>query len=1317
MIGKLYDKIQKEHLVIFLVFLTAIILFNSFDFGYTGLATQEQCRTIYSCCDAGYGEGRHYYNLDGSCFDGGQCFDSCSGNSITGKGVFENFRLFFSDFFSAFKSDVRGAGGAVPRMNYDVDGNGQRIEIDALLGTYPGYRLAVGDKLPLPRNPEGVAGPGIIYEWSTDYVSCEIQYGNPDYLVGKASGDCRVTVRYFNSNSYDPYGYGGSGSYGGGMYEERAEILVEVYHTAASAAKVATNCAEQKGLKLPTHPDYESQRGTGGYANEFQINQLKKIDANSDGVIDLKDFELFCQAYESTEQRFNFYTDDGAATINALDYGQLIYAWGKTIPGAGQQTFSCTGDVFANAVLVSGDDTGLTANGTRMLVDANTTGKCEYACNSGYRKEGNACVLQSQTGGGQGGAGTQQTGYEGFTAGGIILASRAGNNVVLRWPDIFYNPQITDEMLRKIDASGNPDGVIASDDQFGLASAFGSTAAADVQKYDYNGDGRINLGDFRILELSFGRSVPAAPVVVSGEILRMIDAGGNNNKVIDYDDFFAFSAAFGSTDAAMIAKYDFNKDGKIDLADEKFIQDSFNKPIPATGGVIIGLAVKEQESKGFFGKLADFFSQLFGGKAVGLKPSEVAPAQQAYTLYRKIVGGNFNVLADKRLASSLCINGECSYADTLQQAGSYVYKIVTVVSGIEIVSSAKESNAIEYTLGPGVELRHTPVVTSNANQDIRIIALVKNLATVELKYKLASESVYGSVAFTAGQSDSQGFTLYTVVIPAVLVTGNLQYYVVGKDATGSELQKSPANAPTSAHLINVASPPPITEGECNSGVDRDGDGIIAAIDKDCTGTVGKGAIGVKSVGVDDSEPLTGMVVDVSCELNVVGGSLQDVVNGRCVQARIGNSYCENNSVVSGSGLLFNDCSTGFESGKKEVVCFVDRNRCNVDLLQGGNNTQKTLSIELIESDVCEDGVRGKQFAELRNVKLDKSSYGVGERVRVNVDVAATGGKDLEDALVKAVLYDVEDDDKPVTAEAESSESQNVRKGSRKSFTLYLQSGTEDYRHDHSVYVAVETDEPEVCVYVSKDVRFKKSGPNVTLLPPTPTIGPGPTIQQRCVTGQTQPCGSDVGVCRKGLQRCIQGVWGECSGEVRGTREVCGDTLDNDCNGQVDCGDVACSEQIACRGGGDASRDNDQDGLPDYWEQKYFESVDLANGDEDSDRGGVSNLQEYVDGTDPTNASDDLKGGALGTVLLILGILLILAAVGFVVVRYRKNWKKPEKIAIPKKPEAVSSDSVQRMEDYIQNSLKKGYSEQQIKTALAIKGWTKREIEDVFKKFK
>src|SRR5260221_2559178 len=54
------------------------------------------------------------------------------------------------------------------------------------------------------------------------------------------------------------------------------------------------------------------------------------------------------------------------------------------------------------------------------------------------------------------------------------------------------------------------------------------------------------------------------------------------------------------------------------------------------------------------------------------------------------------------------------------------------------------------------------------------------------------------------------------------------------------------------------------------------------------------------------------------------------------------------------------------------------------------------------------------------------------------------------------------------------------------------------------------------------------------------------------------------------------------------------------------------------------RDDDNDGLPNAWEQQYFLNPTNAVASADSDGDGFSNYQEYVAGTNPTNRNSSLR---------------------------------------------------------------------------------------------
>ncbi len=115
----------------------------------------------------------------------------------------------------------------------------------------------------------------------------------------------------------------------------------------------------------------------------------------------------------------------------------------------------------------------------------------------------------------------------------------------------------------------------------------------------------------------------------------------------------------------------------------------------------------------------------------------------------------------------------------------------------------------------------------------------------------------------------------------------------------------------------------------------------------------------------------------------------------------------------------------------------------------------------------------------------------------------------------------------------------------------------------------------------------------------------------------------------------------------GATEVCGDTLDNDCDGAADCSDTECKALPECEGDDDDSGTGDDDSGDD---DSTAGDDDSAEGDDDTAAGD----DDTAAGDDDTAAGDDddgcgcSQGGSFG------GAALIVLAVPVLLRRRRKQ---------------------------------------------------------------
>lgn len=99
-------------------------------------------------------------------------------------------------------------------------------------------------------------------------------------------------------------------------------------------------------------------------------------------------------------------------------------------------------------------------------------------------------------------------------------------------------------------------------------------------------------------------------------------------------------------------------------------------------------------------------------------------------------------------------------------------------------------------------------------------------------------------------------------------------------------------------------------------------------------------------------------------------------------------------------------------------------------------------------------------------------------------------------------------------------------------------------------------------------------------------------------------------------------------------------------------------------------DDDNDGLPDWWERMYsLDSLNATDSMEDADSDGFSNLNEYIGNTDPRNSydypdfysepgqgsdNDDWIGFISFIIIIVFAMMLVAIFIGFYVVKKRKE---------------------------------------------------------------
>ena len=122
--------------------------------------------------------------------------------------------------------------------------------------------------------------------------------------------------------------------------------------------------------------------------------------------------------------------------------------------------------------------------------------------------------------------------------------------------------------------------------------------------------------------------------------------------------------------------------------------------------------------------------------------------------------------------------------------------------------------------------------------------------------------------------------------------------------------------------------------------------------------------------------------------------------------------------------------------------------------------------------------------------------------------------------------------------------------------------------------------------------------------------------QECTPGQTQSCDTGLqGICVEGTQTCqSDGTWGNCVQDNQPTIELCTDSLDNDCDNEIDCNDSDCLTDPAC----------EVAGIPNDY-VSYWKFENNANDETGNNNGTINGNPQFVSGVQGQALSFDGDG--------------------------------------------------------------------------------------------
>ena len=456
-----------------------------------------------------------------------------------------------------------------------------------------------------------------------------------------------------------------------------------------------------------------------------------------------------------------------------------------------------------------------------------------------------------------------------------------------------------------------------------------------------------------------------------------------------------------------------------------------------------------------------------------------------------------------------------------------------------------------------------------------------------------------------------------------------------------------------------------TQPKCNDNIDNDNDQLVDNLDIDCK-TFRNDNLKIKAIKLSAKEVYSGSNIIIEGYYEIIGRTSQEV--SICTNLTLNNvdMNCQQKSPQQ-DFIRYTGCNIGSE-GLNKVINFSAIEKCNFDPILMSNRTY----LNVTEFTTCELGqVSTGLINELNIIEPDNNDeFEPGERISLEVKVKNSADEDQEIAVSASLL-----DEEYEEIETADSAKQNIPRLRDKTFIFNFTIPADLDEGSYPLYIKAYKyrDEEEVCKSSKINIRISQQD-------------------------KSDECGSNND-CRRGFV-CERD---ECKSLS------CNLPLILSPDGH------SCITQTAEQGQGgqqgDAgnegerrqTEDSDNDGLPDYWEYNFFGDLNQGPND-DFDNDGISNINEYINNTNPKIS--DKKSSGIWTIIILIMILGIIA---LAVIFAAKKIKNKSGYNFSSREYELNNTNKSKIQSFVQQAKSQGMKKDEIKKSLLNAGWKEEDI--------